>query len=223
MCLGRKTSLMLGAVLLSGGLTACVAPQTRTDQGTYAGAAAGAAVGAILGQVIGGNTEGTVIGASVGGMIGGVAGRQVGAYMDRQENELRAISAQSAAMTVARVQAAEMDVLMATFKSDVLFDYNSAQLKPGAYGEIDRVISVLERYPQTSIRIEGHTDQSGSEEYNMRLSQRRADTVKNLLIQRGIQGARLQALGFGESMPISASAAQNRRVQIAIMADGRQV
>jgi outer membrane protein OmpA-like peptidoglycan-associated protein len=117
------------------------------------------------------------------------------------------------AMSVARTQ----DVLTATFKSDVMFDFDSAILKPGAFAEIDRIAGVLNQFPQTVVRVEGHTDSKGSEVYNQELSERRANAVKNALVQRGVNAQRVVALGYGESMPISSNDALNRRVNVVII------
>ena len=191
---------------------------SKQTKGTVVGTGVGAAVGAGLGQAIGHNRRATLAGAGIGALLGGVAGNQIGAYMDRQEQALRDVAAQSEAMSVQRTQ----DVITATFKSDVMFDVNSATLKPGAYSEIDRVANILQQYPDTNIRVAGHTDQSGSETYNQQLSERRAMSVKNALIQRGVADSRITAIGFGESMPISSSAAMNRRVEIRITPIGQR-
>jgi outer membrane protein OmpA-like peptidoglycan-associated protein len=198
-------------VAIAAMLTAC-AGATRQETGTGIGAATGAGLGAILGQAIGHNTKSTLIGAGIGAVLGGVAGNQIGAYMDRQEQDLRYAIGQSEAASIRR----EQDVLTATFKSDVFFDFNSAQLKPGAYTELNRVATVLNNYPQTTILVEGHTDSKGSEQYNMQLSQQRAMAVKNALVQRGVDPGRIDAIGYGESEPISSSDAMNRRVNIII-------
>jgi outer membrane protein OmpA-like peptidoglycan-associated protein len=188
------------------------AGQTKQERGTGTGAAIGAGVGAIVGQAIGRDTKGTVLGASIGALLGGIAGNQIGAYMDRQEQALREAMAASDAVSIQRTQ----DVLTATFKGDVFFDFDSSTLKPGAYTEIDRVSNVLNSYPQTTIRVEGHTDSTGSETYNQQLSETRAESVKNAIIQRGIDPRRIQAIGYGESQPISSDNASNRRVTIVI-------
>lgn len=195
-------------------ITSCASWQGSSKQtkGTVIGTGAGAAVGAGLGAALGGSTKATLAGAGIGALVGGIAGNQLGAYMDRQEQALQQVAAQSEAMSVQRSQ----DVLTATFKSDVMFDVNSASIKPGAYPEIDNVARILQDYPQTNIRVAGHTDASGSETYNQQLSERRAMAVKNALIQRGVADYRVEAIGFGESMPISSSAAMNRRVEIRI-------
>lgn len=185
---------------------------SKQTKGTVIGTGAGAAVGAGLGQAIGHNRRSTLYGAAIGAALGGIAGNQLGAYMDRQEQALQQVAAQSEAISVQRSQ----DVLTATFKADMMFDLNSASIKPGAYPEIDNVANILQAYPQTNIRVAGHTDASGSETYNQQLSERRAMSVKNALIQRGVADYRVEAIGFGESMPISSSAAMNRRVEVRI-------
>lgn len=208
----RRLISILVSLALAMWLFSCAGP-TQQQRGAKTGVLIGAATGAILGQVIGRNTQGTLIGAGIGAAVGGLAGHQIGAYMDRQEQELRAAMAASEAASIQRSQ----DVLTATFKSDVFFDFDSSTLKTGAYAEIGRVADVLNRYPQTTIRVEGHTDAAGSETYNQQLSERRAEAVKSALVQRGVDSRRIYTVGFGESQPISSNDATNRRVNIVIM------
>lgn len=186
---------------------------TNQEVKTQQGALIGAGVGAILGQVIGRNTTGTLIGAGVGAAIGGVAGNQIGAYMDRQEQALRNVIVESEEITVVRTE----NVLTATFQSSMFFDTGSDILKAGGYSEMDRVAGVLRDYPQTRIRVEGHTDSKGSDASNQILSERRARSVANALIQRGVDSSRIEVFGFGESQPISSDDAMNRRVNIVII------
>ncbi|MFW6055154.1 MAG: OmpA family protein [Thermodesulfobacteriota bacterium] len=193
------------------GIASC-AGQSKQQQGTGVGAATGAGVGAILGQVFGGDTEGTLIGAGIGAAVGGLAGNQIGRYMDKQEQDLRNAVAQTEAASIRRDQ----DILQATFDSEVLFDFDSSTLKTGAYQELGRVAAVLNKYPQTTILVEGHTDATGPEDYNQTLSEKRAQAVKRALIQDGVQESRIKAVGYGESQPISSSDAMNRRVNIII-------
>jgi outer membrane protein OmpA-like peptidoglycan-associated protein len=194
-------------------LMAC-ANATTGQKGAAIGAGVGAAAGAGLGQAIGRNTESTLIGAGIGAALGGLAGWQIGEYMDRQEAELQQALASSEAAAISR----EQDVLTATFKGDVFFDYDSAILKPGAYTEIDRTAGVLNRYPQTTILVAGHTDSKGSETYNQQLSERRAQAVRDALVNRGVDPRRLRVIGYGESQPISSDDAMNRRVELRIEA-----
>ena len=102
----------------------------------------------------------------------------------------------------------------ATLKADVLFDFDSADLKPGAGKELDSIAEVLFNNPETSIRVEGHTDSRGSEVYNQYLSEKRAEAVKDALVEMGVDPARIEAVGLGESQLISADHALNRRVNI---------
>jgi len=185
---------------------------SKQTKGTVIGTGAGAAVGAGLGAALGGSTKTTLAGAGIGALVGGIAGNRMGAYMDEQDQKLQAIAAQSDAMSMQRSQ----NVLTATFKSDLMFDLNSATIKPGAFADLDRVATVLRDYPETRIQVAGHTDKSGSEAYNQELSERRAMAVKSALVQRGVADYRIDTIGFGESMPISSEDAINRRVEIRI-------
>jgi outer membrane protein OmpA-like peptidoglycan-associated protein len=208
----KKIIAIIASLLLAISLFSCAGP-TQQERGAKTGALIGAADGAILGQVIGGHTESTLLGEAIGTAVGGTAGHQIGAYMDRQEQELKAAIAASEAASIQRTH----DVLSATFRSEYLFDFDSSTLKPGAYTEIARVADVLNRYPQTTIRVEGHTDSKGSEAYNQTLSEKRALAVKSALTQRGVDPTRIQTVGFGESQPISSNDAMNRRVVIVII------
>ena len=196
---------ILALLTVAAMLPACANKQLA---GAGIGTAAGAGLGAVLGQAIGRDTRGTVIGAGIGAVVGGVAGTWIGSYMDQQEKELRQVE-------TAKIER-NQDVLTATFRSDLFFDFDRADLKPGAYRELDRVAGVLNSYPETTIRVEGHTDASGSVEYNQALSERRALSVKEALVQRSVDPRRIQAVGYGKSQIISSSDAVNRRVVIVI-------
>ncbi|PID76834.1 MAG: hypothetical protein CSB24_04590 [Deltaproteobacteria bacterium] len=202
----------IAAAAVTATLCSCAGPATKQGKGTAVGAGVGAAAGAALGQAIGRDQQATLWGAGIGAVVGGLAGNQIGLYMDHQEQELRNAVAASEAASIRRSQ----DVLTATFKSDAYFDYNSSVLKPGGQQEMSRVAAVLNKYPHTSIQVSGHTDSRGSAAYNQQLSQRRAEAVKNALVQRGVNPSRIHTVGYGETQPIAGSDAMNRRVEITI-------
>jgi len=212
----KKKNIVLAAAFLIL-CTSCAMPQTKTGQGGMYGAAGGAVAGAALGQAIGRDTKGTLWGAAIGAALGGAAGAGVGRMMDNQERDMRTALAASEAASVKR----EGDLLSVMFKSDMTFDVNSATVRPGLYTELDRVANVMRQYPQTLIRVEGHTDSTGSDEYNMNLSKRRAQAVGDLLVQRNVSSARIELVGYGETAPIAsneneAGRQMNRRVEIKI-------
>jgi outer membrane protein OmpA-like peptidoglycan-associated protein len=210
-----KTLIILSAVTLF--MVASCATESKTKKGAAYGAGGGAIAGAIAGQLIGGNTESTLIGAAIGAAVGGAAGAGVGHMMDKQEQEMRQALADSEAASIRR----EGNLLAITLRGDVTFDHDSAIVRPGLYTEIDRIANVMLQYPDTVIRVEGHTDSTGTEEYNMDLSARRADSVKNLIVQKGVAPVRLETMAFGESSPVAtndteAGRQMNRRVEIKI-------
>ncbi len=210
----KKIILWMGIVSL---LTSGCAMETKTQKGAAIGTGVGAAVGAGLGQAIGRNTSSTLIGAAAGAVAGGLTGGAIGNYMDKQEAAMRQELANVEGASIQR----NMDMLAVTFKSDVLFPYDSYSLKPGSYDELSRVAKVLNQYPQTNIVVGGHTDSKGTEDYNQKLSERRAESVKNALSGMGVNPARMTTVGYGESKPVAdntteAGRQMNRRVQIVI-------
>ena len=212
-----KNRVILVALILTVVMSGC-AGMSRTQSGAAVGTGLGAATGAALGQAIGGDTASTLIGAGAGALAGGIAGGMIGNYMDKQEQELRQAFYNVEGASIQR----EQDILAISFRSDVMFDVNSAVLNPGAYSEIDRVANVLIRYPETRVRVEGHTDSTGDEMYNLRLSENRAQAVAGALVSRGVDPARVQPIGFGEAQPIATNATEsgrqlNRRVNVVIV------
>ena len=185
----------------------------------------GAATGAVLGAGFGyGLGKGK--GAAIGAVVGGLAGGAIGHYMDKQKREFDQMLAESQGREQAAIMQGvqkEQDALILTFKSDVLFDTNSSTIKQAAYssGEIDRVAQILNRYPDTTIKVVGYTDSTGSEQHNQQLSELRANAVKNALVVKGVNGMRITTVGMGESSPIADNSTEagrqlNRRVNIVI-------
>ncbi len=198
-------------------LTTGCAMETQQQKGTAIGTGVGAAVGAGLGAAIGRSGTAALIGAGAGALAGGLTGAAVGHYMDKQEAAMRQSLANVEAADVKRNQ----DMLTVTFNSDVLFAVNSSTLKPGGYDELNRVAKVLNQYPQTTITIAGHTDSTGSEAYNQKLSERRAEAVKTALVNMGVNTARMTTIGYGKGRPIADNSTEagrqmNRRVESVI-------
>ena len=209
----RAFTMTIAAALA---LAGC-AEMTQTQKGALIGTGSGAAVGALAGQAIGGNTKGTLIGAAVGAAAGGVTGGLIGNYMDKQEAAMRQQMAASEGVSVKRNQ----DNLDVNFKSDLLFDTNSFTLKTGAMDDLAKFAKVLNDYPQTTIIVTGHTDSKGSADLNQKLSERRAEAVKNVLVSEAVAPTRITTVGLGASKPIADNAteagrAKNRRVDITI-------
>jgi outer membrane protein OmpA-like peptidoglycan-associated protein len=187
----------------------------KTKKGAVIGGVAGAIAGAIIHNNRGsGNAK---RGAVVGGVVGAATGAIVGAMMDKQERKLRQIDG----IDVARTGEDELKV---TMRNEVLFDFNSASLRSSSRDELREMANVFNQYNDTTIVVAGHTDSVGSESYNQRLSNRRANTVSNYLEDVGVRGSRLDAVGYGESRPKSSNSTssgrqQNRRVEIYIRAN----
>ncbi|HEX2644261.1 MAG TPA: OmpA family protein [Thermoanaerobaculia bacterium] len=205
---GSATALLLLLALFAGCASQRQPYQTRRDK-TWKGAGAGAAVGAV-GAVLAGKREADEILA--GAAIGGAIGAGVGAYMDAQEEKIARIPG----TTVERV---DDRTLLVHFESDVLFDVDSATLDSDGRMTLEDVAGVLGEYNKTAVVIQGHTDSTGSEEHNQELSERRAKSVQNYLVTRGVDPDRLATLGFGESEPVASNDTesgrrQNRRVDI---------
>lgn len=203
----------IASLALAVSLSSCANPGINQRQGTAIGTGVGAGIGAALGQAIGRDQQATLLGAGIGAALGGLAGNQIGQYMDYQEQELQNIMATSNASSLKRSQ----DVLIATFRGNTYFDFDSSAIKSGGYQELSRIASVLNKYPDTRIQVSGHTDEHGSEQYNQNLSWQRARMVKNVLVQNGVNPARIYATGYGKSQPVSTNDAINRRVEITII------
>ena len=179
------------------------------------GGIGGVVGGYLLGDLVGGRNDRTekIIGAG----IGGIAGAGIGAYMDKQERDLRARTAG----TDVRVTR-EGDNLVLNIPSGITFAYDSANVQPQFQQTLDQVADTLKNYNQTYIDVYGHTDSTGSDAYNQRLSEQRASSVASYLESRGVQSARIGTRGYGETQPIAsndtdAGRAANRRVEIKIV------
>jgi outer membrane protein OmpA-like peptidoglycan-associated protein len=201
-----------GCAALMGGEDGYTTERDKTKKGAAYGAAGGAVLGAILGE---GDVEDILKGAAIGAGVG--AG--VGAYMDAQQEKLANIPG----TTVERVGE---DMLLVRFESDVLFSVNSATLNSQSRSALNEAAAVMVDFPKTAIVSQGHTDSSGSEEYNQTLSERRSQSVANYLIAHGLDDGRIVSLGYGEGHPIASNdnangRSLNRRVDLLLKAKAR--
>lgn len=204
------------AVLVVGALVfGCVgcASMSRRDKGVAIGAASGAVVGGAIGDAKGN----TAIGAILGAVIGGAAGGVIGNYMDDQAEEMER---DLEGATIERIG----EGIKVTFDSGILFDVDKADLRPEAKQNLGELAKILNKYEDTNILIEGHTDSDGSEDYNMALSERRARSVSSYLAQHEVGSPRMTIMGYGELQPVAdnstaAGKQANRRVEVAIMAN----
>ena len=181
------------------------------------GAAIGAGAGGVAGGLIGHAAGSTAVGVLLGAVIGGAAGAFIGNYMDKQAAE---IERDIAGARVERVG----EGIKITFSSGIMFDINRAVLKDQYRGEISELAAILNKYEDTNILLEGHTDSTGTEEYNLELSKKRSQSVANYLATQNINPTRFTIMGYGESQPIvsnetSEGRAQNRRAEVAIYAN----
>ncbi|HEY0042934.1 MAG TPA: OmpA family protein [Allosphingosinicella sp.] len=215
-----KRILGSAAALSLLGTTACVTnPETgeRSISKAAIGGVAGVVGGYLLGDVVGGRRDRTERIAGAG--IGAVAGAAIGAYMDKQERELR----ERTAGTGVEVDRQGNELLL-TMPAGITFPVNSYEVQPQFYSTLDQVATTLAAYPSTLIDVYGHTDPSGGDAINIPLSRNRAQSVANYLSQRGVNSARIATQGYGSSQPLAgnmnrteAERAANRRVEIRIV------
>jgi outer membrane protein OmpA-like peptidoglycan-associated protein len=207
----RILALLLIAAMVFG-LFGC-ASMTKKDMGILIGGAGGAAIGAAIGDAAGNTAVGAILGAVVGGAAGGI----IGNYMDEQAAELERD------LEGAKIERVGEGIKI-TFQSGILFDVDKSDLKAEAQENISQLAVILNKYEDTNILLEGHTDSDGAEDYNMALSERRARAVQSYLAQREVVAQRMSVMWYGESQPIADNTtaegkAANRRVEVAIMAN----
>ena len=188
----------------------------KAKNGAVIGGVAGAIAGAVIDNNRGHNSAKR--GAVIGGVAGAAAGAIIGNMMDKQERELRQIQG----VNVTRTSPNELDVRV---QNEVLFDFNSSALRSASQDALRQMADVFQKYPNTTLSVQGYTDSIGTAAYNNRLSQRRAGSVSNYLESIGVSGARIKTVGYGESNPratndTAAGRQQNRRVEIHVIANG---
>ena len=220
--LDKKNAVVL---VLSSSLlfTSCEAVKNsnNTQRGVAIGAASGAVIGGILGNNIGkgGNAA---LGAVLGGIVGGAAGGIIGNKMDKQAREIKT------ALPGAEVERVNEGIKVTMKENMVNFAFNSSELSSATKTNLDKLAKVLVNNPDTNINIYGHTDNKGTDAYNMTLSEKRANSVVNYLVSHGVKRNRMFAKGMGESDPVAtneteAGRAENRRVEFAITANEKMI
>ena len=204
-------------------LTSCESIQNanNTQKCAAIGTASGAVIGGILGNNIG-KGKNAALGAVLGGIVGGVAGGVIGNKMDKQAKDIKE------ALPGAQVERVNEGIKITLSENTVNFDFNSAALTTVSKSNLDKLAGVMVQYPDTNINIYGHTDNKGTAQVNQKISENRANSVKNYLISKGIASSRMITMGRGFSEPIAsndtdAGRAQNRRVEFAITANEEMI
>ena len=208
--------------ILTTGLAACA------SDGGISRTGVGAAVGAVAGGVLGHQVDDDK-GRYVGALAGALAGGAVGRYMDNQQKELEAQLAREQAAEQIRISRLADDTLKLDLSSEVSFDVDSSRINRSFYQSLNKLASVIGDYPQTAVHIVGHTDSTGSDDYNQSLSVRRATSVRGYLTRQGISEPRTRTEGRGENLPVASNAtadgrSRNRRVEIYLkpIVEGRE-
>ncbi len=209
----RKLLVLSLIVIFVAGTVGCNMSRTKK------GGATGAALGGLVGGVIGHQSGNTAAGAIIGAAIGGAAGAYIGHYMDEQAEE---IERDLEGATVERIG----EGIKITFDSGLLFDVDKASLKPASKTNLNNLAVILNKYADTEILLEGHTDATGSEEHNLGLSRARSQSVANFLAGNSVMETRFTIMGYGEEQPLASNdtvdgRAQNRRVEVAIYANDK--
>ena len=209
--------ILLGIILV---FSLIALPSCNANKATK-GAGIGVAAGGVIGAIVGTHYDNTALGAIVGATVGGTAGGLIGRRMDRQAEELER---EIEGAEIVRVE----EGIKVTFDSGLMFAVNKSDLTIATRENLSNLAANLNEYKDTEILIEGHTDSSGSEEYNLELSNKRAQAVTDFLTSKGVEGSRLSVIGYGESQPVAdnetAEGKQaNRRVELAITANEEMI
>ena len=212
----KKMNYVLAVLISTGLVTGSCKSLNKSQKGVLIGAGAGGAVGAGVGKAAGNTALGAIIGAVVGGVAGGIIGRQ----MDKQAEEIKQIPGAE----VKRVG----EGINVTFEEGVLFGYDRSDVTAQAQKKLNDLAQILNKYPDTYVLIEGHTDATGTDEYNLGLSERRAKSVASHLKEQRVNSGRIKTDWYGEAQPkysneSETERAKNRRVEFAIYANEKLV
>ncbi|HSN47154.1 MAG TPA: OmpA family protein [Flavobacterium sp.] len=210
------SSLFLLATLF----TSC--ESLKNANNTQKGAGIGVGAGAVIGGLIGAGSGNAAMGAAIGAVVGGTAGGLIGNKMDKQAREI------SQAIPGAEVERVGEGIKLTLKEDAIRFDTNKSTLTSLARTNLDKLMPVLNEYADTNIQIYGYTDNVGTPAYNLTLSEKRAESVKNYLIAKGLASTRFKTTGLGIADPIATNEtaegrSQNRRVEFAIIANAKMV
>ncbi len=214
-----KISLVTLSILAATMFTGCDSVKNASNE--QKGVAIGATAGAVLGGVLGNNLGkggNTAAGAVIGGVVGGVAGGVIGNKMDKQAQQIEE------AVPGADVERVGEGIQLVLGENAVRFDTSKSTLTAAAKANLDRLIPVFTEYSETDIQIFGYTDSTGPADFNLRLSEQRAASVKDYLVDKGLKASRFETKGMGIADPIADNStvegrSQNRRVEFAITAN----
>jgi len=218
----RSIVLICALTLALGG---CATTEGQSTDKTKKGAVAGAALGALVGGILGfqqDHSGGALKGALIGAAAGGALGAGTGAYMDRQQDEFERQLASERKAHAVEIERLENENLKITMSNEVSFDFDSASVKPTFKPTLDKVADIVSRYERTSMAVIGHTDSTGSADYNQTLSENRARSVATYIEGKGVSPSRIQTEGLGETDPRDSNDTEagrqlNRRVEIFIV------
>ncbi len=213
-----KLPLLLAAGALAF-VAACDGSSPNNNQNAQQGALIGAGVGALTGILTGDSVQDRRRGAVFGAALGAAGGAAIGNQLDQQEEELRA----SLGNNVGIVNNGQN--LTVTLAEDILFATESTAVSAASQAELQTLAGSINRFPDTSVSVIGHTDNTGSAEFNLDLSQRRAQAVSSVLIGSGVSPTRIASIGRGEDAPVATNLTEegrqaNRRVEVVIIPNG---
>lgn len=209
-------NITLGVIVIA--TISILAPSCSMNK-TRKGAAIGTGSGAVIGAVIGRAAGNTALGALIGATVGGTAGAIIGHKMDKQAEEIQKTIPGAKVYRIG-------EGIIVEFSDKIMFGFDKSDLNDASKASLNNLVTILNKYPDTDIEIQGHTDNTGSASYNMSLSKRRATSVSNYLYSQGIASNRTTIKGYGESAPnysndTEESRAQNRRVEFLITANSQ--
>lgn len=212
-----KTSVIISLIIATTLIISGCSNWSNTAKGAVIGSGGGAAVGAVIGKTLGNTAAGAIAGAAVGGTVGAIIGNNMDRKAEELERELDGV-------TVQRVE----EGIAVSFDSGLLFGFDSAELRESSKENLRKLAEMMADDDETNLMIVGHTDSTGDEDYNLNLSERRAQSAADYMFKQGLETSRMQIEGRGEYEPIGdndteAGRQENRRIEVAIFASDEYI